>query len=72
MRDLAPNDIDEYACEDADITLQLKNILEPKLKEREVNQLFYEMEMPLVRVLTEMEMNGVRIDTCLLYTSRCV
>ena len=63
MRDLAPNDIYEYACEDADITLQLKNILEPKLKEREVNQLFYEMEMPLVRVLTEMEMNGVRIDT---------
>ena len=62
MRDLAPNDIYEYACEDADITLQLKNILEPKLKEREVNQLFYEMEMPLVRVLTEMEMNGVRID----------
>ena len=63
MRDLAPNDIYEYACEDADITLQLKNILEPKLKEREVDQLFYEMEMPLVRVLTEMEMNGVRIDT---------
>lgn len=62
MRDLAPNDIYEYACEDADITLQLKNILEPKLKEREVDQLFYEMEMPLVRVLTEMEMNGVRID----------
>lgn len=63
MRDLAPNDIYEYACEDADVTLQLKNILEPKLKEREVDQLFYEMEMPLVRVLTEMEMNGVRIDT---------
>ena len=63
MRDLAPNDIYEYACEDADITLQLKNILEPKLKEREVDQLFYEMEMPLVRVLTQMEMNGVRIDT---------
>lgn len=63
MRDLAPNDIYEYACEDADITLQLKNILKPKLKEREVDQLFYEMEMPLVRVLTEMEMNGVRIDT---------
>jgi len=63
MRDLAPNDIYEYACEDADVTLQLKNILEPKLKEREVDQLFYEKEMPLVRVLTEMEMNGVRIDT---------
>lgn len=63
MRDLAPNDIYKYACEDADITLQLKNILEPKLKEREVDQLFYKMEMPLVRVLTEMEMNGVRIDT---------
>lgn len=63
MRDLAPSDIYEYACEDADITLQLKNVLEPKLKEAGVADLFYQMEMPLVNVLAEMEMNGVRIDT---------
>jgi len=63
MRDLSPTDIYEYACEDADITLQLKNVLEPKLKEAGVADLFYQMEMPLVNVLAEMEMNGVRIDT---------
>ena len=63
MRDLSPTDIYEYACEDADITLQLKNALEPKLKEAGVADLFYQMEMPLVKVLAEMEMNGVRIDT---------
>ncbi len=63
MRDLSPNDVYEYAAEDADITLRLKNVLEPKLKEAGVEQLFYEIEMPLVRVLAEMEMNGVCIDT---------
>ena len=63
MRDLAPSDVYEYAAEDADITLRLKNVLEPKLHERELDRLFYEIEMPLVRVLAEMEMNGVRIDT---------
>lgn len=63
MRDLSPTDVYLYACEDADITLQLKNALEPKLKEAGVADLFYQMEMPLVNVLAEMEMNGVRIDT---------
>lgn len=63
MRDLSPTDVYLYACEDADITLQLKNALEPKLKEAGVAHLFYQMEMPLVNVLSEMEMNGVRIDT---------
>ena len=63
MRDLAPEQVYEYAAEDADITLKLKNILEPKLKEAGVEQLFREIEMPLVRVLAEMELNGVRIDT---------
>lgn len=63
MRDLSPTDIYEYACEDADITLKLKNVLEPKLKEAGVEHLFYEIEMPLVPVLAEMEMNGVCIDT---------
>ena len=63
MRDLAPTDVYEYAAEDADITLQLKNVLEPMLKEKNVEELFYEIEMPLVPVLAEMEMNGVCIDT---------
>lgn len=63
MRSLPPNDVYEYACEDADITLRLKNVLEPKLKEAVVESLFWEIEMPLVPVLASMEMNGVRIDT---------
>ena len=63
MRSLPPNDVYEYACEDADITLRLKNVLEPKLKEAEVESLFWEIEMPLMPVLASMEMNGVRIDT---------
>ena len=63
MRDLSPIEVCEYAAEDADITLRLKNCLEPKLKEAGVEDLFYKIEMPLVRVLAEMEMNGVLIDT---------
>ncbi len=66
MRQLAPNEVYAYACEDADITLQLKNVLEPKLKEVGVDQLFHEVEMPLIPVLAEMECNGVRIDTAAL------
>ena len=63
MRDLDPKDVYEYACEDADITLQLKNKLEAELKKHNCEQLFYEIEMPLMPVLAEMEMTGVRIDT---------
>mgnify|MGYP000004784144 FL=1 len=63
MRDLAPSEVFEYAAEDADITLRLKNILEPKLKELEVEDLFWNVEMPLVPVLAHMEMEGVCIDT---------
>jgi len=63
MRELSPQEVYEYACEDADITLQLKNKLEPMLKERDCEQLFYDMEMPLMPVLAEMEMNGVCLDT---------
>ena len=63
MRDLQPTDVYEYAAEDADITLRLKNVLEPKLKEADVEHLFYDIEMPLMPVLAEMEMNGVCIDT---------
>ena len=63
MRDLSPTDIYEYAAEDADITLQLKNVLEPRLKELGVEELFWNIEMPLVRVLADMELNGVCLDT---------
>jgi len=63
MRDLTPQEVYEYACEDADITLQLKNKLEPELKKHECEQLFYDIEMPLMPVLAEMEINGVSIDT---------
>lgn len=63
MRDLSPNDVYEYACEDADVTLKLKNILADKLKEKECEELFYNIEMPLVPVLTKMEYDGVCLDT---------
>ena len=63
MRDLSPTLVYEYACEDADITLQLKNKLEPELKKFECEDLFYQIEMPLMPVLAEMEMNGVCLDT---------
>ena len=63
MRDLTPSQVYEYAAEDADVTLRLKKVLEPKLREVGAEQLFYDIEMPLVRVLAEMERNGVRIDT---------
>ena len=63
MRDLSPTLVYEYACEDADITLQLKNKLEPELKKHDCENLFYQIEMPLMPVLAEMEMNGVCLDT---------
>ena len=63
MRDLDPSEVYEYAAEDADVTLKLKNVLEPQLREAGLLQLFEEIEMPLVPVLAEMEMNGVLIDT---------
>ena len=66
MRELTPSEVYAYACEDADITLQLKNALQPKLVEAGVERLFNEVEMPLIPVLAEMECNGVRIDTAAL------
>ena len=63
MRDVAPEQVCPYAAEDADITLQLKNRLEAELAREGMEHLFYAIEMPLVRVLAEMEINGVRIDT---------
>ncbi len=62
MRDVAIEDAKEYAVEDADITLQLKHTFLPSLKTKEVERVFYEVENPLVRVLTDMEFEGVRID----------
>lgn len=66
MRDLPPEEIFEYAAEDADITLKLKNVLEAHLKDCEFANIFYDIEMPLVPVLTKMELNGVKIDTASL------
>ena len=63
MRDLLPSQVYEYAAEDADITLRLKNKLEPELKKFGCEDLFYNIEMPLMPVLAEMEMNGVCLDT---------
>ena len=63
MRSLLPSQVYEYAAEDADITLRLKNKLEPELKKFECEDLFYNIEMPLMPVLAEMEMNGVCLDT---------
>lgn len=62
MRDLPPEHVYKYACEDADVTLKLKNILEKELKENGAEDLFYNVEMPLVPVLAYMERNGVRLD----------
>lgn len=63
MRDLSPIEVYEYAAEDADVTLRLKNILERKLKEVNAEDLFWKIEMPLVPVLADMELTGVRLDT---------
>ena len=66
MRDLSPALVCDYACEDADVTLRLKNVLEKEMKTNNVEDLFYKIEMPLVRVLAEMERNGARVDTSAL------
>lgn len=63
MRDVELEKICDYAAEDADITLQLKNVFTPLLKKKEVEKVFNEVENPLVQVLTDMEFEGVRIDT---------
>ncbi len=63
MADLTPAEIYKYACEDADITLRLKQILEKEMEKYEVTRVFTEIEMPLLPVLVRMERNGVRLDT---------
>jgi DNA polymerase-1 len=66
MRDVEPEKITDYAAEDADITLQLKEAFEPLLKKKEVEKVFNEVENPLVKVLTDMEFEGIRIDESFL------
>ena len=63
MREVDPKLVCEYAAEDADITLKLYNVLQPQLKENNLESLFWDIEMPLVPVLADMEMNGVLLDT---------
>ncbi|TVR77389.1 MAG: DNA polymerase I [Chitinophagaceae bacterium] len=62
MKDIDIEEVYPYACEDADITLQLKEVFAPDLKKESLDQLFYDIEMPLVQVLTDMEYNGVKLD----------
>ncbi len=66
MGDLDPEKITDYACEDADITLQLKHIFEKEIEKPHLKSLFYDMEMPLVKVLKEMEVEGINLDVPLL------
>jgi len=63
MADLDPAEIADYACEDADITFQLKQIFEPEIQKEHLKKLFFEMEMPLVEVLKDMEQEGITIDS---------
>ena len=63
MREVDPNQVCEYAAEDADVTLKLYHVLEPQLKENNLEKLFWDIEMPLVPVLADMEMSGVLLDT---------
>lgn len=62
MADLSPEDITNYACEDADITYQLKGLFEPEIHKPHLKSLFYDLEMPLVLVLKDMELEGIKID----------
>ena len=66
MKDVPVHQVVEYAGEDADITLQLKQVLAPKISEERINSLLNDVEIPLMRVLAEIEYNGVRIDTDVL------
>jgi len=72
MRDLKPEEVSDYACEDADITFQLKQIFNPEIEKEHLKSLFYDIEMPLVSILADMECEGVAIDTDFLndYSNR--
>ncbi|MDT3738276.1 MAG: DNA polymerase I [Candidatus Kapabacteria bacterium] len=66
MRDIPPAEISDYACEDADVALKLKNVLEKIIDKEKLNRLAYEIEFPVIEVLTEMETTGIAIDTAAL------
>jgi DNA polymerase-1 len=63
MRDVAVEKVAEYACEDADITLQVANMLRPDIEKRQVAQVCYDVECPLIPVLVSMEYEGIRLDS---------
>lgn len=62
MRDVSPEIVSDYAAEDADITLKLKNMLEKEIEKNNLSYLFYHIELPLIYVLSDMEWTGVRLD----------
>jgi len=62
MADLEPEYVKDYACEDADVTMQLKVLFEPEILKPHLKELFYELEMPLVLVIKDMELEGIKID----------
>lgn len=62
MKELTPEEIRDYACEDADVTLKLKKRLEEAIEKENMHKLAYDIEFPMVEVLTEMEFNGIKID----------
>ncbi len=68
MSDIDPAMVKDYACEDADVTLQLKQVLEPLLKERNQHQLFEQIEIPLINILGDMEEEGITVNTGFLAT----
>ncbi len=76
IRDLPPTLVYDYACEDADVTMRLYDILKPQISDNGMEQLFYEIEMPLIYVLADMEYNGVVLDlktlgeTSVIFTER--
>lgn len=63
MRNLKPEEIKDYACEDADVTLKLKKILEKEIEKNDLGKLLYDIELPLVYVLSDMEYTGARLNT---------
>jgi DNA polymerase-1 len=67
MRDIDPEKVCDYACEDADITLQLKEKFEQEINKPHLKELFYEIEMPLVTILTKMELEGINLDVDALH-----
>mgnify|MGYP004447614831 CR=1 FL=1 len=72
MRDVAVEKVMEYCCEDSDVTLQLYNVFKDALKKENLEKLFYDIEMPLVKVLADMELTGVRLDTSALKESEVI